>query len=638
MSMPERSTNPTKDSVLPGTSGKCGGHSSGQSLSNLEKLKSSQSDAKHEEVKEVTHDLTTGNEAPLASQSEPFDTAAGDDPEMQAGPLSGEDDATVANQTHDTQFDICSRPKIDIESTEHSEARDQIKHLSTNLHQPPSPTSVQTPKSRSSPTISPSPTLESRSPPNAAFSSNRVSSAEEHEVSLASFSRTSSELDTGTKKSEIPNVIDDEDSRSEIQSIIDQFDDRGYSSEDQDNAASRTDLDLALLTNPFQPPPRKSSLEHLRSRSPTLRSRLSLSQSSPVQSSPHDVVDTQGKLDHETDPVGPQLHSSSFPLQTHFNRSEGPTSPRSSISLHKSLPPAPDPEPDLPFDFHRFLDQLRHRTADPVAKFLRSFLMEFGKKQWMVHEQIKIINDFLTFITTKMAQCDVWREVSDAEFDNAKEGMEKLVMNRLYSQIFSPAIPPPPQPPSAKGKRKPIEKNMGPGRKGQHQEDIERDDVLAQKVRIYGWVREEHLDIPPVGDSGKRFLSLAQQGELIPLMVQIESQTDDNLELLKIKSYRAPRDKVICVLNCCKVIFGMVVQVTLPVVAANSLGLLRNAKSADTSADSFVPLLIYVVLQANPDHLVSNIQYIMRFRNQDKLGGEAGYYLSSLVCQVHQGS
>ena len=29
------------------------------------------------------------------------------------------------------------------------------------------------------------------------------------------------------------------------------------------------------------------------------------------------------------------------------------------------------------------------------------------------------------------------------------------------------------------------------------------------------------------------------------------------VELSKIKSYRAPRDKVICVLNSCKVIFGM---------------------------------------------------------------------------------
>ena len=90
------------------------------------------------------------------------------------------------------------------------------------------------------------------------------------------------------------------------------------------------------------------------------------------------------------------------------------------------------------------------------------------------------------------------------------------------------------------------------------------------------------------------------------------------LEISKINGYRAPRDKVICILNCCKVIFG----------------LLKNSKKADTSADSFIPLLIYVVLHANPDHLVSNIQYILRFRNQDKLCGEAGYYISSLVCRT----
>jgi hypothetical protein len=182
------------------------------------------------------------------------------------------------------------------------------------------------------------------------------------------------------------------------------------------------------------------------------------------------------------------------------------------LSLHRPPPPEPEPEPASQFDFHRFLEQLRNKKADPVARYLKSFLSEFGKRQWMVHEQVKIVSDFLAFIANKMAQCEVWRTVSDGEFDNAREGMEKLVMNRLYTQTFSPAIPPPQPIPGAKPKRRGGERPMGPGRRGQHQEDVERDEILTQKINIYGWVREEHLDIPPVGDNGRRFLRLAQQG------------------------------------------------------------------------------------------------------------------------------
>jgi hypothetical protein len=271
-------------------------------------------------------------------------------------------------------------------------------------------------------------------------------------------------------------------------------------------------------------------------------------------------------------------------------------------SLFQPPPPSPDPEPPAVFDFHKFLEQLRHRTADPVARYLRSFLQEFVKKQWAVHEQVKIIGDFLEFITKKMAQCEVWASLNDDEFDNAREGMEKLVMNRLYSQTFSPAIPAPAThntPRKGRGARSAADAASpnGSGRRGQHEEDVERDAVIAQKMRIYGWIKTEHLDMQPVtGEKPQKFLKMAQQ------------------ELLKINTYRAPRDKVICVLNTCKVLFGF----------------LKNSKS-DQSADSFVPLLIYTVLRAAPEHLVSNVQYIWRFRNQDKLGGEAGYYMSSLM-------
>jgi Rab5 GDP/GTP exchange factor len=362
--------------------------------------------------------------------------------------------------------------------------------------------------------------------------------------------------------------VADKESSSEIQSIMEQFEGEAGTPPKDEIVSPRFEMANPMSGSSGQYPLRRSSMEPLQ----------------PIQST--SVEDSQKDLPKP--PVPPK------PDQTPVMSPPRSINPASPPSL--SRPPPPEPEPDLPFDFHRFLEQLRHKSADPVAKFLRSFLNEFGKKQWMVHEQVKIIGDFLTFIANKMALCDIWRDVSDAEFDNAKEGMEKLVMNRLYTQTFSPAIAPPPQQPRGKGRRKDLDRVQGPGRRGQHQEDVERDDILAQKVKIYGWVKEEHLDIPSVGPGGERFLHLAQQ------------------ELLKIKGYRAPRDKVICVLNCCKVI----------------IGLLKSSKSADTSADSFVPLLIYVVLQAHPDHLVSNIQYILRFRNQDKLGGEAGYYLSSL--------
>ncbi|KAL8940991.1 MAG: hypothetical protein Q9216_002510 [Gyalolechia sp. 2 TL-2023] len=388
---------------------------------------------------------------------------------------------------------------------------------------------------------------------------------------------------------------------SEIQSIIEQFD---GGSKNHDEALLSPGIDCAdsLLLNSVQHPPRKSSLGPTRRTSSTvLEGNIGDGSSSPT-SDHWKLSISQTDSDVQSPGKAPSVGMFSSPQSTRFaDQISHTASPHSSVSSSRPQPPEPEPEPEVPFDFHRFLEQLRHRTADPVAKFLRSFLLEFGKKQWMVHEQVKIISDFLTFITGKMAQCDVWRGVSDAEFDNAKEGMEKLVMNRLYLQTFSPSIPPPAPPPDGKGRKKNIEKLPGPGRKGQHQEDIERDEILGQKVRIYRWVQEAHLDILPLGDHGRRFMSFAQQ------------------QLLKIKMYRAPRDKVVCVLNCCKVIFGF----------------LSTSKSADTSADSFVPLLIYVVLRANPDHLVSNIQYILRFRNQEKLGGEAGYYLSSLMGAIH---
>jgi hypothetical protein len=288
---------------------------------------------------------------------------------------------------------------------------------------------------------------------------------------------------------------------------MEQFPENGGGPGVEEVMSPRLEIASPLLSSPpLQHPPRKSSLEPL---APSIAQQLHEMQGLRLSTTSPTTARSNSNLPKRDD-LGPPVP----PKDEHSDERLVAADPAvsSTTTLHRPPPPEPEPEPALPFDFHRFLEQLKHKKADPVARYLKSFLGEFGKRQWMVHEQVKIIGDFLAFIANKMAQCEVWREVSDAEFDNAREGMEKLVMNRLYTQTFSPAIPAPQPIPGAKPKKRGGDRPMGPGRKGQHQEDVERDDVLAQKISIYGWVREEHLDIPPVTDSGKRFLALAQQG------------------------------------------------------------------------------------------------------------------------------
>ena len=251
-------------------------------------------------------------------------------------------------------------------------------------------------------------------------------------------------------------------------------------------------------------------------------------------------------------------------------------SSRGGLRIGKGPPPTTQASEELPFDFNRFLEQMKHRSAQPVGEYVRSFIKGFAKKPYRTQDQIKLIFDFLDFIAARMRECDVWKNLGDTDFENAKEAMEKLVMNRLYPYTFTPAV-------------------QKEGRWAVQTDDLERDRVLRQRIGLFGWLSEEHLDVP-VGDHSRGFIEFSIQ------------------ELLKINHYKAPRDKLICILNCCKVIFGMIRHL-----------------STQENADTFIPVLIFVVLKANPEHLISNVEYISRFRNPDRLSSESGYYLSSLM-------
>lgn len=63
----------------------------------------------------------------------------------------------------------------------------------------------------------------------------------------------------------------------------------------------------------------------------------------------------------------------------------------------------------------------------------------------------------------------------------------------------------------------------------------------------------------------------------------------------KINKFKCPKDKLVCIKNCSKVIYKILASCT---------------NGTPSGADDFLPLLIIILIKANPPSLQSNIQYV----------------------------
>ena len=108
-------------------------------------------------------------------------------------------------------------------------------------------------------------------------------------------------------------------------------------------------------------------------------------------------------------------------------------------------------------------------------------------------------------------------------------------------------------------------------------------------------------------------------------------------------SFKSPRRKLNCILKCCQIIYSIIStskSISTSTNSSNSSQLSSNSStqlsssSSSTSnssptpigADEFLPLLIYVIIRSNPPALISNIEYISRFRNSSLMIAESSYY------------
>eukprot|EP00051_Salpingoeca_urceolata_P012568 m.155433 g.155433 ORF g.155433 m.155433 type:complete len:1144 (+) comp17530_c0_seq1:324-3755(+) len=86
--------------------------------------------------------------------------------------------------------------------------------------------------------------------------------------------------------------------------------------------------------------------------------------------------------------------------------------------------------------------------------------------------------------------------------------------------------------------------------------------------------------------------------------------------LLRINAFKSPEGKLQCVVQCCAVVMEL---------------LQLGGQSA--GADDLFPVLVYVVLKANPRHILSTIEYITFF-GDELLQGEAGYWWTQFCSAV----
>lgn len=225
----------------------------------------------------------------------------------------------------------------------------------------------------------------------------------------------------------------------------------------------------------------------------------------------------------------------------------------------------------LPRPIVPFLQKLKQPQAADIVRSLKNFLNNFvSTSPRPLQIQGKIVRDFLHELYFKIIEHPLWKDSDEDEQDQIQEGLEKYVMNRLHDSTF-----------------------------GYHCQDKENE-ALERRFSSLQFITPANLDIKTFKNESSYELAKA--------------------ELNKINEYKTPKDKLVCILNACKVIYNLLNK--------------QTDKKGPSGADEFLPMAIYVVLKANPKYLYTNVQYIANFRDASKMTTESGYYFTHIVSTV----
>ncbi|XP_025837275.1 rab5 GDP/GTP exchange factor [Agrilus planipennis] len=192
-----------------------------------------------------------------------------------------------------------------------------------------------------------------------------------------------------------------------------------------------------------------------------------------------------------------------------------------------------------------------------------------------IDEIADLVQRYYTMFSNRLQIEQVYEHVSPEAKDQIFDFFEKFVMVYLYSILFCPYTT----------------------------VDEEKDLLIQERIRKLSWVNAYHLGCCISETS-------MEVRELVYTAIT---------ELLGMDSVKAPQEKLTCVVKCCRSIMEV----------------LQHCQGGPVSADEFLPALIFIVLKANPARLKSNMNFVTRFCNAQRLmQGEGGYYFTNLCCAV----
>uniref|UniRef100_A0A0K0DFI7 A20-type domain-containing protein n=1 Tax=Angiostrongylus cantonensis TaxID=6313 RepID=A0A0K0DFI7_ANGCA len=125
---------------------------------------------------------------------------------------------------------------------------------------------------------------------------------------------------------------------------------------------------------------------------------------------------------------------------------------------------------------------------------------------------------------------------------------------------------------------------------------------LQERIRSLNWVTAGFLETK---------LDFTRQ--------TVRDLLDDAIaEMIDINIHRRSDEKLECLVRCSHKIFEALKE-----------------SGAPTSADEFLPVLIYVLLKGNPPLIQSNVKFISRFALPSRImSGESGYFFTNLSCAL----